>query len=308
MPQALRKILHHLPTRTAIKGKTNQNLYIIKQKINTDRNIATYMCTFKGKHVILKIAEQTKVMQQKINVLREIHEVQDDHLGPSLLDIDEWCAEDGHIYLFYVLEHIKGSNLTTFFQRKQRHWLPLIIIQLLDQLTILHKTGFVIGQLTADHLFMTNSPDVRFDDLSHAVRIGDYIQQRVNFFDVTYWGLGSKKAEQSNDLFAVVMLILHIYYPEKFSRTNKPRKQLITKIDQLPLATLYKQCFLKAAFGTYTTASEMKAEFLKAITVTEDIRSLPDNQLIKRKKVSLSEATTILLVAFSYCLSAYIYL
>lgn len=307
MQQALRETLHHLPTRTKIKGKTNKNVYIIKQKINTDQKIVTYLCTFKNKHVILRIAEQTKVMQQKITVLQEINEVQDDHLGPTLLDVDEWCTDDGHIYLFYVLEYINGSNLTTFFKRKQRHWLPLIIIQLLDQLTKLHNAGFILGELTADHLLMTDSPDVRFDDLSHAVRIGHYIHRQVNFFEATYWGLGSKKARPSYDLFSVVMLILHIYYPEQFSRTNEPKKQLIKKIDQLPLATLYKQCFLKAALGSYATASEMKDEFLKAIYVTEDIRSLPENQLVKRKKVSLSEITTILLVAFSYCLSAYIY-
>ncbi|HLS20488.1 MAG TPA: hypothetical protein VK056_02355 [Bacillota bacterium] len=304
MQRAIKEPFHHLPQKIKIIGQKHQNRYTIRRKLTNNPLMATYLCQFKGKDVVLKIGEPTKTFTKEINYLQTINEAQKDHLGPSLLDIDYWQADDGEVFLFYVTKYTKGVNLQTFFKRHKRNWLPLFICQLLDQLLIIHNKGFVLGQLTPNHLLVTKSTEIRFTHLNGIVQRGDYIQQEPNFYDKNFWALSSRKIQPSNNLFSVVMVVLQIYYPEQFVRTKHPRKQLIKKIDGLPLSIYYKQCFLKAIFGKYETADQMKSDFIKAIYMTEDIRYLPD----KRRKTSISETTVILLFALSYFISANIFL
>lgn len=304
MQHAVKEFFHHLPEKFHITGQKHQKRYTIQRKFTNSLQTATYLCQCNGKDVVIKIGKPTDTFTKEVNHLRAINKVQGKPLGPSLLDVDYWQTDNGEVFLFYVTKYKKGVNLQTFFKQYKRHWIPLFICQLLDKLVAIHNAGFVLEKLTPEQLLVTKLDDIYFSHVKGIVREGDYLQQQSCFYDQNFWTSSGRKAQPSNNLFSVVMVVLHIYYPQKFARTNCPKSQLIKKIDELPLSVHYKQCFLKAALGRYETAAQMKSEFIKAIYLTEDIRYLPNY----KRQTSMGEATIILLFSVSSFIGANFFL
>lgn len=105
------------------------------------------------------------------------------------------------------------------------------MVQLLEDLDQLHQAGWTFGDLKTDNILVeSNPPRIRLVDVGGTTRMGRSIKEYTEFFDRGYWGLGTRKAEPSYDLFAVAMVFLHIYYPRRFERmTGEPSEKLLEK-------------------------------------------------------------------------------
>src|SRR5699024_2061505 len=107
--------------------------------------------------------------------------------------------------------------------------------QLLQQLDVLHKMGYVFGDLKNDNILINtkDKPTVRLIDVGGVTKMGQSIKEYSNFFDRGYWQLGTRRAQPSYDLFALVMIVLTIYYPKQFKRGKHPRQQLIKAVQSI---------------------------------------------------------------------------
>nr|WP_284140755.1 protein kinase family protein [Virgibacillus sp. LDC-1] len=283
-----------------ITGKWHNHTYVIKKKLGSGAIGTVYLCETKGSYAALKISDKSASMTTEVNVLKSLGKVQGNRLGPSLLDVDDWINPIGQKYTFYVMEYIKGEAVRPFIQQNGNEWIGVFMLQLLDDLEKLHKSGWVFGDLKLENLLITASPTrIRWIDVGGTTLIGRAIKEYTEFYDRGYWGLGSRRAEPSYDLFAFVMVILSIYYPHKFHRENPSQTTTTTtifkKIDAIKTLTPYSICLKKAITGKYETSAQMKQAIQTVLYQAEK-----NHQEITNQKPFLMESVGILFVAGGY--------
>src|SRR5699024_7632141 len=166
---------------------------------------------------------------------------------PFLIDVDDVEMPNGHTYSFYVMEYIHGRSMESFVRQHGSEWIGVFMIQLLDQLEQLHQSGWVFGDFKNDNLLVTSSPPtVRFIDVGGTTKIGRSIKEYSEFYDRAYWHLGTREATPNYDLFALVMVVLAIYYPKKFKRTTNSQQLIFQKLAAVPEIRLFRPILQKA--------------------------------------------------------------
>ena len=266
MHKTWKKPSPHVNPGGQIKGKWNGNIYKVTGKLGAGAIGTVYLCESSGKHIALKISDKSSSITMEVNVLRTINKAQDHKLGPYLLDVDDWVAPNGEQFSFYVMEYIDGESLSSFIKQQGSVWIGVFMLQLLDDLEKLHQLGWVFGDLKKDNLLISRNPTrVRWVDVGGTTRIGRAIKEYTEFYDRGYWGLGSRRAEPSYDLFSFVMVFLSVYYPRQFLKQDHSRQLIFRKIDAVKPLHPYRHSLKKAISGQYRSSNEMKQDISVAI-------------------------------------------
>lgn len=261
--QAKKNSYNTISRGTRIRGKWHQNEYIVKKRLGMGAIGAVYLCVNNGRYVALKVSEQNTSITIEVNVLRALQKVQGNHLGPSLYDVDDWVNPHGKTYSFYVMEYIRGMRMDRFIHTHGSIWIGPFLLQLLHDLEGLHRAGWVFGDLKLDNLLIeTHPPRIRLIDVGGTTQKGRAIKEYTEFYDRGYWGLGSRKAEPSYDLFALVMVCLHVFYPKRFDHRGDSLPFLRKKITSIRALVPYQACFDKALQGTYKTSTQMREDII----------------------------------------------
>lgn len=248
---------------TVIKGKWHGNNYTILKELGFGANGTVFLAECKWGKVALKISDNGLSIISEVNVLKSFAKVQGYSLGPSLIDVDDWVTGGGTIS-FYAMEYIKGPELLTFISQKESSWVNVLMIQLLKDLQVLHDNNWVFGDLKPENLIITGPPTrIRCIDVGGTTIKGRAIKEFTEFFDRGYWGLGTRKAEPSYDLFAVGMVIMNIAYPKRFNKTTGGIAQLKAMIQQKKELRSFENVLMQAFMGKYSSANEMKQALLK---------------------------------------------
>src|SRR5690625_396188 len=235
----------------------------------------------------------------EVNVLKSLNKVQDNRLGPFLLDVDDWETKVGEVYSFYVMEYIKGISMTTFINQYGYEWVGVFLVQMLEQLEQLHRSGWVFGDLKNDNILISKSPPmVRFIDVGGTTKMGRSVKEYSEFYDRAYWGMGTRKAEPTYDLFAVVMVILHVFYPQQFKRSNNAKQLILQKLYALPELKRFRRCLQKAILGKYISANQMKNDLMHMMAIQQTM--IKKNT--KKKRAYLVEALFVTIFSGIYFL------
>lgn len=262
-----------------IVGKWHGHRYVVQRKLGKGMIGSVYLCKHNERLVALKISEQPLAMMAEVNVLKSLNEVRDQSLGPYLFDVDDMVRDNGVQLSFYVMEYVQGESIHLFVRRHGYEWIGVFLIQILDKLEMLHREGWVFGDLKNDHILIDNiSRTIRLIDVGGMTKIGRSIREYSEFYDRAYWGLGTRLAEPSYDLFALVMICLTIFYPAQFRKEMYSERLIIRKINNIPILNLYKKGLIKAILGQFNSAQEMKLFIIDAIV------NKPDFQLEKINK------------------------
>lgn len=290
---------------THLRGKWNNNHYLIKKKLGSGTVGTVYLCESNGKHYALKVSKQGTSMMVEVNVLKALKKVQGHHLGPYLVDVDDWEDASKNIYSFYVMEYLHGKNMITFINHHGTEWLGVFMLQLLEDLEKLHQLGWVFGDLKIDNLIVLHSPPrVRFVDVGGTTQMGRAIKEYTEFYDRGYWGLGTRRAEPSYDLFAFSMVFLTVFYPQHFPKTQRPAQMIFNKIDNIQELNLYRNCLKKAIIGKYKSSAEMKRDLLLVLQNKQHQYDQKNRVNSRSKLSSIIETTGIFLLAIVYFLSS----
>jgi serine/threonine-protein kinase len=253
---------------TIVKGKWNQHRYRVIKSLGYGATGVVYLAEGSNGHVALKMSDNSTAIISEVNVLKQFAKVQGSILGPSLLDVDDWLSSvSNQVMYFYAMEYLDGQSLLQFIEKRGEEWLEVFLLQLLGDLQKLHEAGWVFGDLKPDNVIIIPSPPkIRWLDVGGTTLQGRAIKEYTEFFDRGYWGLGSRKAEPSYDLFCVAMIVMNIAYPNRFIRKGSGYDQLIQMIDQKPMLIKYKPILLKAFQGKYNHATQMKADIMQMRT------------------------------------------
>lgn len=287
---------------TKIVGKWHNKCYVMIKKLGSGAIGSVYLCEEGGKRVALKISDKSMSITMEVNVLKSLQKVQGNHLGPYLVDVDDWMTGSGKTSSFYVMEYLHGQSLSTFIKQNGDTWVGIFILQLLDDLAGLHDAGWVFGDLKEDNLIIVNATrKIRWIDVGGTTQRGRAIKEYTEFYDRGYWGMGSRRAEPSYDLFALVMVFIKLYYPNQFARGSNSEATIMAKLKSIPSLRPYYPCFVNAIQGKYQSSREMKKD---VEAVLNRPKQSPSRTRRKQKASLLVESTGISLVALFYYLIA----
>lgn len=283
-----------------LTGKWHKKRYTIKNKLGSGAIGSVYLCDSSGKPAALKISDKGTSLTVEVNVLKSLKKVQGHRLGPSLLDVDDWVSPNGLTYSFYVMEYVQGKSIASFLKNHGSEWTGVFMLQLLEDLERLHQSGWVFGDLKTENLLVVHSPSrVRWVDVGGTTQIGRAIKEYTEFYDRGYWGMGTRRAEPSYDLFAFVMVFLNVYYPKRFEKGPQPEKTLFKKLNEVKALAPYHVSLKKALLGKYQSSAEMKRE------ITNSLYSVQKRSRSKRKGSKAPffiEAGGISVIALAYYL------
>ncbi|MFF2450341.1 serine/threonine protein kinase [Neobacillus sp. NPDC058068] len=256
---------YNLRPGTIISGKWHGNNYTIVKELGYGANGVVYLAKHKNTQVALKMSDNGMSITSEVNVLKSFAKVQGPQtLGPSLLDVDDWrTLQGGPAISFYVMEYIQGPDLLSFLHQRGKSWALVLFLQLLSDLEVLHENGWVFGDLKPENLIVTGPPPrIRCIDVGGTTMQGRAIKEFTEFYDRGYWGLGSRKAEPSYDLFAAAMIMINSAYPNRFKKTSGGISQLREAIRQKPELLKFEKALVKALQGHYTNAKQMRVDLL----------------------------------------------
>lgn len=303
MNNILKSLCKVLPG-SVIEGKWHHNRYTILRELGYGANGIVYLAQFHNQKVALKISDNGMSITSEVNVLKSFAKVQGSSLGPSLIDVDDWKIRDQTVS-FYVMEYIAGPDLLTFIEQKGKGWTEVLILQLLSDLQTLHEKGWVFGDLKPENLIVTGPPPkIRCIDVGGTTIQGRAIKEFTEFYDRGYWGLGTRKAEPTYDLFAVGMIMINTEFPKRFNKTTGGLSQLQDSIKQKKNLHKFEKVIVKALEGTYVSAKEMRLDILEQINHTlsrKNTIAVPPSKhqtrvAIKKKKGGWFETILIVMV------------
>jgi len=260
---------------TEIVGKWHSNQYTIIKELGFGANGVVYLAKNKNTQVALKMSENGMSITSEVNVLKAFAKVQGSTLGPCLLDVDDWVNHNKQIS-FYAMEYIHGPDLLSFLQQKGKSWTSVLFLQLLNDLDKLHENGWIFGDLKPDNLIVTGpAPRIRCIDVGGTTLEGRGIKEFTEFFDRGYWGLGTRRAEPSYDLFAVAMIMINTAYPKRFNKTSGGLAQLKDAIRERHELKPLEKIILKSLQGYYVSAKQMRADLLNILVDKKTSDSTP---------------------------------
>ncbi|MBW8351511.1 protein kinase family protein [Bacillus sp. IITD106] len=300
-------------TATVIIGKWHRHHYEIVKKLGSGANGVVYLAKNRNGYSAVKMSVDSVTITTEVNVLKALEKVQGSALGPSLYDVDDWENGKRRIH-FYAMEYIQGQELLSFIKEKGLSWSGVMIVQLLDVLEGLHEKGWIFGDLKPENLIVEGpTPRIRCIDVGGTTMKGRAIKEFTEFFDRGYWGMGSRKAEPSYDLFSTAMMMINLYYPKRFVKKGDSIKQLAAMIQGNKELIKFETVLMKALLGKYDSAKEMKKEFLVILSVGERSqkqRTTRYTPKTKKKKTRsfLETASILLLTLILYTLYIYGYI
>ncbi|MCP8618187.1 protein kinase domain-containing protein [Salirhabdus salicampi] len=251
---------------TTVSGKWHHNHYEVVKTLGYGAIGTVFLAKKENQLVAIKMSEQQASITTEVNVLKALQKVQGKRLGPSLLDVDDWQLRNGKQISFYVMEYLDGTGLNTFLKKRGYEWIGILLLQILDDLDRLHREGWIFGDLKRENLIVTQSPPrLRWIDVGGTTKIGRAVKEYTEFYDRGYWGLGSRKADPSYDLFALAMVVIQIFYPNYFLKGKDPLRTLRYYINRAPGLRLYSSCLEKALLGKYTSGKEMKDDISRLL-------------------------------------------
>ncbi|MBS4206434.1 protein kinase domain-containing protein [Lederbergia citrea] len=294
------------PSGTIVKGKWHKHRYQLVNELGAGANGVVYLAKGINGYTALKMSTDSLSITSEVNVLKAFAKVQGSALGPSLYDVDDWEGNSGMVH-FYAMEYIQGPDLLSFVREKGYSWAGVMIVQLLDVLEELHAQGWIFGDLKPENLIVSGpTPAIRCIDVGGTTMNGRAIKEFTEFFDRGYWSLGSRKAEPTYDLFSTAMLMINLFYPQRFTKKDagiSPLKQLMEKVRLNKELNKFEPVMYKALLGEYKFAREMKKDML--VILAEGGRYKKLNHKQKKNHTFLESASIVLITGILYALYLY---
>ncbi|WP_059103612.1 protein kinase domain-containing protein [Shouchella shacheensis] len=296
---------YELASGLTIRGKWKRKPYKLIRKLGAGVTGVVYLAEGPEGKVALKVGVEHMSITSEVNVLKQFGKVQGKALGPCLFDVDDYVSHSATLP-FYTMEYIQGENFVSFMRDRGNEWLGVLMLQLTANLHVLHKEGWIFGDLKPDNLIVTDSPArVRLLDVGGTTRVGRAIKEYTEYYDRGYWELGTRKAAPSYDIFAAAMIMIDCAYPKQANkRSGQTEAQLKKLVYDASMLKPYRAALLKAIQGKYVSAEAFRNDLLLTTMQNQpDVPVKPRGKKAKRKTVKKKSSYAIeWMLLFSFVL------
>ena len=293
---------YNIRVGSTITGKWHKNVYLIHHVLGAGAIGTVYLAKSHLGPVAIKVSDNNITVTSEVNVLKILSPAQGKNLGPRLIDVDD-IDINGKIIPFYAMEYIEGLDFYQFAQCYGPSWVIKLTVNLLENLHQLHKQGWVFGDLKPENLIVeARTLSVRFVDVGGTTKLGRAIKEFTEYFDRGFWGMGSRKAEPTYDLFAVAMMMINTIHGQKVIKKDGGIKQLQNVIGQATETKKISKVLMKALQGGYQSAIEMKVELEVYVDKNLSLRLSRKAQAKKQKRKNnfLEVAAVFMIVMGTY--------
>lgn len=245
-------------------GKWNHRFYRVLHEIGKGANGVVYQVINEGRIQALKIGNDPMDLLMEVNMLKSVQQRSGKLVGPLLCDVDD-VVINNQSYTFYSMEYLAGERLDHYIDRVGRDWTPVVMVQLLSRLEVLHSQGWVFGDLKPENTIMARPEKLlRLIDFGGVTKMGNAVRQFTEDYDRAAWHAGDRRADIGYDLFAAAMVMIRLLLPEEeWRRIKKGTRHIHSLCDIIQenlLLKPYRYVLVKALNGRYTRADIMKQE------------------------------------------------
>ncbi len=264
------------------QGKWNRKSYHVLRELGRGANGTVYLVSQDGVRRAVKVGVEGMDILMEVNVLKSVQQGRDSKVGPLLCDVDDLVV-NGKACTFYAMEYLEGEQLDRYIQQAGTEWVPVLIVQLLARLDVLHKHGYTFGDLKPENIMVSQTDKtVRLIDFGGVTKQGSAVRQFTEEYDRAFWHAGDRKADTGYDLFCAAVIMVRLTAGKELwkSSLSEPRHtgllcDIIRKSDSL---YPYRVPLLKAFHGKFASAGEMRAELLTVLrerTVAQPRKKAP---------------------------------
>ncbi len=249
-------------------GKWNQRIYTVVRELGRGANGTVYLVSHVGKKLAVKVGIDSIDLLMEVNLLKSVH--QPNHkVGPLVCDVDDVVIR-GKTVPFYAMEYVEGERLDHYVARAGAEWVPVLLVQLLSRLEILHHQGWAFGDVKPENIIVERtSKQVCLIDFGGVSKHGHAIRQFTEEYDRAYWQAGDRRSDISYDLFSLAVMMVKLVAGKEEWKTIPSGTRHIQMLCDIIRDNDYLYPFrvplLKAFHGKYSTAAAMKHELIHAI-------------------------------------------
>ncbi|WP_126424694.1 serine/threonine protein kinase [Brevibacillus marinus] len=244
-------------------GKWHQKRYTLLKELGRGANGAVYLAACGGRQVAVKIGAEPFDLLIEVNMLKRVQRSQQ-RVGPGLLDVDDVLI-DGRPCPFYAMEYVEGERLDDYVERVGGEWAAVLLIQVLARLEVLHRQGWVFGDMKPDNILVGRvDKQVSLIDFGGVSQMGRAVRQFTEDYDRAAWQAGDRRAEPAYDLFAAALIMIRLAMGRdgwnKLRNQPRHRSVLYDIIRDNKELYWFRDPIWKALHGKYSTAGEMRRE------------------------------------------------
>ncbi|WP_139492579.1 serine/threonine protein kinase [Brevibacillus dissolubilis] len=256
------------PLPRQFSGKWHHNSYRVLSELGRGANGVVYLVSHLGKKLAVKVGVDPMDLLMEVNLLKSVQKLQDPKVGPAVCDVDDFVV-DGKAYSFYAMEYVEGERLDEYVSRVGADWVPVLMVQLLSHLDILHSQGFVFGDLKPENAMVMNTTKrICLIDFGGVSKIGNAVRQFTEEYDRAFWQAGDRRADTGYDLFSLAVMMMRLTLDKaewkRISQATRHVQMLYDIIRDNENLYGYRVPLVRALQGKYTSASQMKADLLQA--------------------------------------------
>ncbi|MNS37113.1 Serine/threonine-protein kinase F [compost metagenome] len=256
-----------IPAGTLVTGRWRGGRYVVQRLLGQGANGIVYLVQQAGTRNLyaLKMGYDALDLQSEINVLKALqrqgqHNAEDRDLS-YLVEVDDYTLRDREIP-FYVMRYVKGEPLSKFLTRRGGQWLDLAGLNLLKQLAVLHKGGWVFGDLKPDNVLVSAYGDVELIDYGGVSQNGRSVKQFTEWYDRGFWNAGGRTADAAYDWFSFAVVCIHMLAEARLKTAANQLPQtrsvadLVQIMNQEPRLRPYSNWLKKAISGGFENTDE----------------------------------------------------
>lgn len=249
-------------------GKWNKKQYHILKELGRGAIGKVYLASSPDGQVAVKVGTDSFDLFMEVKMLRDVMRHSSVPLGPRLCDVDDLVI-GGKTYSFYAMEYVDGDRLDTFTERAGNEWVPILMIQLLSRLEVIHRLGWSFGDIKPENIMVCrNTRQVKLIDFGGVSRHGNAIRQYTEDYDRGAWMAGDRNADPGYDLFSVACLMIRLTIgSNEWARIRPDMRHPSLLCDIIRKHTMlnrYREPLTKALQGKHKTALEMRRELMRA--------------------------------------------
>nr|WP_156283392.1 serine/threonine protein kinase [Paenibacillus sp. NEAU-GSW1] len=224
-----------------VTGKWKHNRYRVERLLGEGANGKVYLVQRDKSWYAMKVGADAVDLQSEINVLQALAKQGGQSGGqsaakePFLIDVDDLLGPDGREYSFYIMRYVRGVTLSDYLSQNGAEWFPLVGLNLLNKLALLHKKGWVFGDLKVENVLVADYGYVELVDYGGVTATGKGIRQFTEIYDRGYWNAGSRSADAKYDLFSFAVLCLQLLEPKRLQQLSAglPQNRSIEELLQV---------------------------------------------------------------------------
>lgn len=221
---------------TTVTGKWKRNNYRVERLLGEGANGKVYLVQRDRSWYALKVGADAVDLQSEINVLQSLAKQKRNGLEPFLYDVDDLYGPGGKEYPFYIMRYVRGLTLAEYFKRQGTEWFPLVGLNLLGKLAVLHEAGWAFGDLKVENVMVGDYGHVELVDFGGVTGFGKGVRQFTEIYDRGYWNCGSRGADAKYDLFSFAVLCIQLHEGKRLHQLTLellPQNRSAAELQQL---------------------------------------------------------------------------